>query len=798
MCQQLYLPHQKQQQQVTENTTPPPNATLGQIKQVLFCRSNQDQHYYNNLSRHQQHHHVQMLHKSREFISSNDQQHYHRNHLLLRIFLLRNNSNMIVPFRQTYHLSFMLLSTSVLLLLLNSIHVVQSHNCQHLHPKAHEVIHGVRIETVETTATSFDHAPQQLENSLNHDHQQHHSRRKKRSTVERPLRISLVYDESVLGLDTDKFILINDTVLPEAIQFWEQALMVRQTKGPIRLNRKCNSTKVFVKNGLTHCIDNCKSITMCGEVEVPEEHLDVCRICNATGQNCRVEESTQAGEGIEEADFVFYVSARQTERCHKGLTVAYAAHCQQEATLDRPIAGHANLCPNSISTKPQELQTLISTVKHEILHALGFSVSLFAFFRDDEGKPRTPRIPDTGKPHLNEILQIHQWSNDTIRKVVRDNWSVRNGHVRKEIDMMVTPRVVQEVRKHFNCDLLEGAELEDQGGEGTALTHWEKRILENEAMTGTHTQSPVFSRITLALMEDSGWYRANYSMASPLSWGRGLGCNFVMRSCKDWIQLNNAKGRSIHPFCSKVKQDPLQTECTDDRNSVALCNLIRHEYRLPEQYQNFDSINNIKDGDEVFYGGSVSLADHCPYIQEFTWRNNNITIRGSHCHFVENNPKPSKNYALESYGQGSKCFDHGDAMWEERTCHHTREWQHWGSGCYKYNCSDGRLHIQVANYTYTCYFPGQRLSISISANGWLHRGALICPSCEELCGEYFGARDEQCRLREEAPPLNKYPQDHLRCGAQSVQVTLAQYLPLTLAVLSLLFHKGIVNAIRQR
>lgn len=75
-------------------------------------------------------------------------------------------------------------------------------------------------------------------------------------------------------------------------------------------------------------------------------------------------------------------------------------------------------------------------------------------------------------------LQIHQWSNETIRKVIRDNWSVRNGHVRKEIDMMVTPRVVAEVRRHFNCNQLEGAELEDQGGEGTALTHWEKRILE--------------------------------------------------------------------------------------------------------------------------------------------------------------------------------------------------------------------------------------------------------------------------------------------------------------------------------
>lgn len=137
-------------------------------------------------------------------------------------------------------------------------------------------------------------------------------------------------------------------------------------------------------------------------------------------------------------------------------------------------------------------------------------------------------------------LQIHQWSEQTIRKLVRPKWSIRGGYIERTMDMVVTPKVVEEVRNHFNCSKLEGAELEDQGGEGTALTHWEKRILENEAMTGTHTQSPVFSRITLALMEDSGWYKPNYSMAQPLSWGRNLGCNFVMKSCKDWISSTSA------------------------------------------------------------------------------------------------------------------------------------------------------------------------------------------------------------------------------------------------------------------
>ena len=44
-------------------------------------------------------------------------------------------------------------------------------------------------------------------------------------------------------------------------------------------------------------------------------------------------------------------------------------------------------------------------------------------------------------------------------------------------------------------------------------------------------------------------------------------------------------GQSIHPFCDKVKRDPLETECTDDRSSVALCNLVQHVNELPVNFQ---------------------------------------------------------------------------------------------------------------------------------------------------------------------------------------------------------------------
>ncbi|XP_046976054.1 leishmanolysin-like peptidase isoform X2 [Vanessa cardui] len=652
-------------------------------------------------------------------------------------------------------------------------------HCNHEHPKVDDVIRGVHIE-----------APHKV---------------KKRS-IDQPLRISIYYDHSVYRLEPEKFDMINNTILPEAVRFWEDALKVRKTAGPIKLNRKCPTRQVFIRSGRSHCIDACSAETMCGEVRVPERHLNPCYVCNSTGHNCRalprekvhLEDEVTATEvsgnalnydpemtentaeteseefeeepiGVENTDFVLYVSAVETERCRRGLTVAYASHCQQESALDRPVAGHANFCPGELSTKYRDLPSVLSTVKHEMLHALGFSVSLFGFYRDENGEPLTERRPDTGNPPLDEELQIHKWSDRVVKNITRKNWMIREGYISRTFHMIVTPRVVKEVRDHFNCSTLEGAELEDQGGDGTALTHWEKRVFENEAMTGTHTQNSVFSRVTFAMMEDTGWYRADYSHAAPLDWGKGLGCNFAMTSCKQW--LNAQRRKNPAPFCERVKGDPLRTECSPRRTAVVLCNLVRHDTILPRQYQHFDRLPNVPPGDEAHYGGSVSLADYCPYLQEFTWKHKSVLVRGSRCSYEENTPKADVNFALENYGQHSKCFDHSDRVWEQKSCRQIREWQHWGSGCYKYKCESGRIHIIVGNYTYTCYFAGQVLQVRIIQKGWLHRGGVVCPPCRELCGQEFASRKEYCKGGEEAPPPNLYPNDVLACDASTIKTT---------------------------
>ncbi|KAI0207674.1 Leishmanolysin-like peptidase [Lamellibrachia satsuma] len=432
-----------------------------------------------------------------------------------------------------------------------------THSCNHIVPKPHEVVHNVHLgEPVHVM---------------------------KRRSLDQQLRIHLVYDSGLSNLPTEKETLVKDVLIPTAVSYWERTLQVRRTDQPVKLLRSCLSDVIRFRDGdpYPYCVDNCSKITQCGPVIVPEQYLEVCRIAHGSMYMT----VGYGGLGVENADFILFVSTTHEERCVVGSAVAYAAYCQLEGALDRPVAGYVNLCPNDISTEPHNLHQMHATLKHEILHALGFSSGLYAFFRDPQGEPLTKRSPSTGKPDFNYETELYQWSEKVVREVTRPSWRVRGANITRTFSLLVTPRVVEEVRKHFACPTLEGAELENQGTLGTALTHWEKRVFENEAMTGSFTQHPVISRVTLALMEDTGWYQANYDFAEELTWGRGLGCDFVKWSCLEWMQTRAASGAPIYPFCDRVRSSPIRTECSPNQDSVAVCNLVEYRTKLPSMYQ---------------------------------------------------------------------------------------------------------------------------------------------------------------------------------------------------------------------
>lgn len=41
----------------------------------------------------------------------------------------------------------------------------------------------------------------------------------------------------------------------------------------------------------------------------------------------------------------------------------------------------------------------------------------------------------------------------------------------------------------------------------------------------------------------------------------------------------------MHPYCTRIKKGNLFTQCTEDRDAVALCNLVEYAAPLPEHFQ---------------------------------------------------------------------------------------------------------------------------------------------------------------------------------------------------------------------
>ncbi|RCN31674.1 hypothetical protein ANCCAN_22536 [Ancylostoma caninum] len=225
--------------------------------------------------------------------------------------------------------------------------------------------------------------------------------------------------------------------------------------------------------------------------------------------------------------------------------------------------------------------------------------------------------------------------------------------------MIVSPKVREEARRFFNCPDLEGAELESQGGAGSAFAHWEKRIFEHEAMSAISTAHNAFSRITLALFEDSGWYQVNYK-------------------------------------CSANRKDKLR------------CNMVLGSKGLPTQFDyNAPDMYKDKKGRPIQGRGLLAFADYCPYYRV----QSTLLEKGSYdtkCTLPDN--MNYNNYSLEIFSPSARCFelDGGIAVQREQN---TDIWLH-NVGCYETKCEEGLLLVKTQKSKfYPCYKRGQLVHV---------------------------------------------------------------------------------------
>jgi len=85
---------------------------------------------------------------------------------------------------------------------------------------------------------------------------------------------------------------------------------------------------------------------------------------------------------------------------------------------------------------------------------------------------------------------------------------------------LATPNLLAYARKFYGCDSWYVVPLENDGGDGTAGSHFEITLYFNEVMTGNNKlPDSTFSAFTWSVLADSGWYGIDLKNADVFSAG---------------------------------------------------------------------------------------------------------------------------------------------------------------------------------------------------------------------------------------------------------------------------------------
>lgn len=342
---------------------------------------------------------------------------------------------------------------------------------------------------------------------------------------------------------------LGDFVTEEQKQLVEKALNIvaNYLKGFVRVKRPEDSGTLYLQQPCTmymqwfepvekkECVGR-EIPPMCGSAATNPDFYGPSELCDqGRPNNCN---TVGGGSGVSGVQYIIYVTATTTMGCSSGSVqygeIASAIFCTKSPKDQRPTSGNVNICPailDKVTGNGKEFYRLLDTLTHEIFHLIGFNPGNFPDFVDSSGNP------------IGED------------KVVREE----NG-----VSSLITPNVLEQAKSHFGCDSISGVPLEASGGSGTADAHWSQDIFgPREVMLPTVGQErTVISRMTLAVLKDSGWYDIDYEKGEVghFDFGGGMGCE-VFQSC-------NAK-QSVY-YCNS-EQKSKASVCSSDHYAVGAC-----------------------------------------------------------------------------------------------------------------------------------------------------------------------------------------------------------------------------------
>ena len=275
------------------------------------------------------------------------------------------------------------------------------------------------------------------------------------------------------------------------------------------------------------------------------------------------DEATEKGITTETLDIDLIIFGKFLNKTEIGNnTLASATFIQYEEGTGQPIAGIININKDLDYSLVHTQEYFQSIVLHEFTHILGFDIYLFFnFFK-------------------NIILK-------------RDTYNIARHYINSK-------RVISVAEKYFNCNKVIGIELEERDFE-TAGSHWESRILLGDYMNSMiYKEEQVISEFTLALLEDIGFYKANYYTGGLMRYGKNKGCKFLNDQC---VTNNEINSNFENEFFDYFSQNGVNTpSCSSGRQSRTYNILWEYNSKITTKYQYY----NHK------YLGGLPTADYCP------------------------------------------------------------------------------------------------------------------------------------------------------------------------------------------
>jgi len=230
--------------------------------------------------------------------------------------------------------------------------------------------------------------------------------------------------------------------------------------------------------------------------------------------------------------------------------------------------------------------------------------------------------------------------------------------------------------------------------------HWEERLAWDSSMSAMLTPSSIpehLSPYTLALLEDSGWYKANFTMASVPSFGHGAGCDFVEKPC---IVNDTVPDYAAPYFCDHIDKDTVK--CDPTHRMMATCDLYDLSQVSGEAYPPVPQVYRYF-SNPAWGPKKGKSADFCPIYSET---------------FVScaNPPSFLNKFDEETFGEDSRCYNsNGRPL------------------CFDTYCipESNSILVRVGNSPIKCEYDGQQINATFAGEAIYFE----CPKLATVCPE---------------------------------------------------------------